>query len=338
VPILGPRSLVEDFPSTSAKPLTLFSAGPYGTAATGPFVNGAPWAGHDSVTGSSAGSSSSRSLIHQAGIPTPTVGSLYNGHASAVFNPSASEGSGAMSVTMAAIAGVSFTGTTTPYPFSLNASGVWVPDYPGTSWSSSASNGTSGSRTALTAEGTGAPAQGVAQNGHIPPDFTGGTALGSSDDITNFVTTSAGGVFFLYDADTLSSPSGTIYQDSCVFTDGNGDLGIAITSAGATAFAYDGSYELTPAQVWAVGGYNVGMMRWNGTTLGLTVNSSGTEQTIACNTLTIMTGPLQLGEGYGGLNALDGRLLEIWFLPFTPTRQNFLDYITYCDAQYSLSL
>ena len=84
------RSLVEDFPIISSRPLSCMWAAPYGTGAT-PFTNGKPWAGHDSVTGPVAGTSSAKALVYTTGIPAPTVGTAVNGRVSAYFDSTASE-------------------------------------------------------------------------------------------------------------------------------------------------------------------------------------------------------------------------------------------------------
>jgi|GEM_PF-4580649 len=208
-------------------------------------------------------------------------------------------------------------------------SGLWR-DYAGDPWPSVQTvNPRSGPTNVLSHAGG---AVGTPSNGHAPAVFDGTTNDFFGVDTNKLVTDRYGTVHFVFEASALSPRVGagtqTAYQDAALFTDSSGNFGVALTDQGAVAYAYDvtaGAYAETVAQAWAVGGYNLGRLRWwtnpNGTlTLGLTLNNASE------NTVTIqaggmgwlygLSGTFMVGENYAGARVA-GSLLELAVGGFT---------------------
>ncbi len=311
--LISLRSLVEDFPVLSARPLSCFWVAPYGSAATPPFTNGAPWAGHDSVTGAVAGTSSSRSLAYSSGIPVPTVGDAVNGRVSAYFDSTASE---------------------VFDPATLNLSGWWRADFAGAPWVANASAGDSLANGDLEAN-NGTVNVGTAQNGHAPADFDGTSDLRNLQDSSLLITTTAGTFVVLAKFDTAAAPSGNTYDDPAVIYESTADMGLTYTTSGFTGFVYDGAYQ-SKSVAAATGAYHLVMMRWDGVNLGMTIDSSA-EVTQACGALIGITGFTTVGLGYGG-GRIDGRILELMVSPVTLTPANYAAIKSYVNTVYNLAL
>jgi hypothetical protein len=274
------RSLVEDFPVLSARPLSAFWIAPFGGAAS-PFVNGAPWAGHDSVTGAVAGSSSSRSLIHTTGIQAPTVGTAVNGRVSAYFDSTASE---LLDLT------------------TLVLSGYWPTAYAGSPDVGVASAGTS---LGNDLSDGGPPTVGTALNGDATMDFSAGLQMLPAHSTANIVGTAAWSFAVMHYARSLTADA-AVYTNPTLFQDTANIFGVTISDAGVRAFQYDVAVtqNFTPAVVVAINTWVLIQARWDGTTLSCRVNK-GTWQTVSCTSMYSGVAASLL-MGYSGYSSLDG--------------------------------
>lgn len=231
--------------------------------------------------------------------------------------------------------GTSFGGSTSSVfdPATLSLTGWWRANFTSAPWVPTASAGSSGSRANLVAH-TGTVTAGTAQNSKTPAHFVAAD-LPNNDDVTTFFTTSAGTLIALVKPNAASAPSGNIYDDPAIYHDSNADIGLTFTTSGFGAFAYDGSYK-SKYVACATGAYHLVMMRWNGSTLGLTLDSAP-ESTTACSTLTILTGATVVGEGYAG-GFLVADILELIMAKTAFTNATYANIKSYVNARYGLSL
>jgi hypothetical protein len=183
-------------------------------------------------------------------------------------------------------------------PATLNLSGFWVADYAGSPWLAEASAGVS-ETTGDLVTGSAEPAISNPQNGLHGPDFSGTQGLANATDATTLFTTTAGTIIVVFYADSVSAPAANIYEDVTLFRDNNTDHGIALSSAGLTAYAYQSGYKYSPTVACSTGAWHIAMLRREGSILGLTLDGAA-EVTVACTTLTVMTGSAVVGVGYGG--------------------------------------
>jgi hypothetical protein len=194
-------------------------------------------------------------------------------------------------------------------PATLPLSGWWRANYTAAPWAAVASAGTSLANGDLVTNGND-PSPSAPQNGYTGPDFDGtNDNLRNLADITDFVTTTAGTLICLFRADTADNATGNTYDDAALFLDTNADFGLTFTTSGVTGFAYSGGYQAKTVAC-GTGGYHLVMMRINGSTLGITLDSAA-ESTQACGTLGVLTGSIGVGSGYGGTHHFDGRILEL---------------------------
>ncbi len=192
----------------------------------------------------------------------------------------------------------------------FNLTGAWLASYAGAPWLPAASGGSSGSHGNLVVSGT-APGVGMAQNGLTPADLNGTTQrLVSATATTSFVSQAAGTLIALFLADAVAAQSAG-YDDASIVTNGNAEFAMTITAAGVSAMVNDGSYRVVNSAC-GTGAYHIARVRWDSTTLGVTVDS-GVEATRpgtgALSTLTADT--LIVGVNYGNAAFFDGRLLAL---------------------------
>lgn len=230
--------------------------------------------------------------------------------------------------------GTSFGGSTNTFdPATLSLTGWWRSNFTSPPWVPTASAGSSGSRLNLVTH-TGTVTAGTAQNGKIPAHFATADML-NDDDVTTFFTTNAGTLIALVKPTAASAPSGNFYDDPAIYHDSNADLCLTYTTSGFGAIAYSGSYK-TKYVACATGAYHLIMMRWNGSTLGLTLDSAA-ESTTPCSTLTIFSGTTVLGQGYGG-GFLVADMLELIMANTAFTNATYANIKSYVNTRYGLSL
>lgn len=231
--------------------------------------------------------------------------------------------------------GLGFGGSLEPGfdPATLALTGWWRADFGGVPWLPTASAGSSGSRGNLVAD-SGTVTAGTAQGGHTPAHFATADLINATDSQT-FFTTAAGTIIALVKPNASVAPSGNIYDDPCVYRDNNADCVLSFTTSGFGVVAYDGGFK-SKYVACATGAYHLVRMRWNGSTLGITLDSAA-EQTVSCGTLAVLTGAAFVGVGYGGgFLAMD--LLELMMANTAISDDDFASIKDYVNARYALSL
>ncbi len=212
---------------------------------------------------------------------------------------------------------------------------LWVRgSYAGAPWAANASAGASLANGDLTA-GT-APGTGTAQNGYTPADFNGSThvLLNATADTTLFTSTALS-IVALFIVDTVAAPTGNLYDDAPLYRDVDAYQGMTMTSAGVTAFAYDGGYRSVATAAGA--GYHLAMMTCDGVNLVVQVDSGGTLST-ACNTMVRGGKSGVFGQGYGGTHYFDGRIMELMTAAVVLTPTDYANIKSYVNSRYALAL
>jgi hypothetical protein len=227
-------------------------------------------------------------------------------------------------------------------PTKLALSAYWRASYSSAPWAAVATAGVSATTGNLVHNATD-PTAGTAVNGKTPARFNGtSTSLVNATDVLtgNVLTEAAGTIFGLINVASAAAATGNTYDDAALLIDGNTDCGITIATSGgfvnASGYVYDGSYEIVTKLV-GTGAWALCVLRWNGTTLGLTVNSA-TEVTHAASTATVMTGTIQVGEGYAGGKYLAADVLELGCAAYRFSDTDIANFKSYCNSTYALSL
>lgn len=191
----------------------------------------------------------------------------------------------------------------TTLPWSI----LLLPDYAGSPWVSTASAGTSGSRTFA---GVTPPSAAPAVNGHVGARCNGTSqSLKSTDDADVLMSTAAYTIAMLVNLGT-PSPSdpddvnlGPYDYDQLIASPGYGKFGIAYTSSGVRAWHADtgGTFYKTDWKTCPSGQFAMVAVTYNGTTLSIDVNQSGAPKTIPAGHVHLTTSPtiqMLLGLNY----------------------------------------
>lgn len=222
-------------------------------------------------------------------------------------------------------------------PATLNLTGWYRSNYGGAPWVPTASAGASGTNGNFVTNGND-PAAGATQNGYTPADFDG-----TNDNLrqlttidTAFFTTTAGTIICLAYADSANAPTGNVYDDITVWRNSNANEGLSYTTSGWTGFVYDGAYK-SLSVACATGAYHLVMMTWNGSVIGMTLDSAA-ETTAACGTLTMGGDAISMGVAYGGGDSFDGRILELMTADVKLSGTDYANIKSYVNSRYALAL
>jgi hypothetical protein len=111
-----------------------------------------------------------------------------------------------------------------------------------------------------------------------------------------------------------------------------------MTTSGIGGFVYDGAYKLARVAC-GLGAWHLAMVRWDGTNIGVTLDS-GSETTTAAGTATVMTGTLVNGLGYPNPTSkyFAGSILELATAAYTFSTSDYANFKSYVNARYGLSL
>ncbi len=223
------------------------------------------------------------------------------------------------------------------FPSTLALTGWWRTPFAGVPWAASASAGASTANGPLVTLGSD-PTAGTAQNGKAPAQFTAAsTQVVTNGEISTFFTAGAGAVLALVRFDSQIATISADH-DPAIFCDGNnGYMGLAINTTGAKAWLYDGGYKIAySAAPVSTGAYHLLRMRWDGSHVGITVDSLAEVQTAAGN-IGSMIGHVAVGRANGGAS-LDGRILELMTIDSALSDGDYASVKTYVNARYALSL
>ena len=222
-------------------------------------------------------------------------------------------------------------------PTTYVASGYWRGSYAGAPWDGVATAGTSATTGDLVTDGSD-PTTGTAVNGYTPAVFTAASSqlLVNATDITSLISTTEGTVVGLIYVESTIAATGIIYTDTTIFGNVLGDFGVSITNDGLGLFAYDGAYQLVTAPC-STGAWHMFRARFNGSSLRVTIDN-GTEVSVACSTLTSLSGSIHVGSAYAGASFFDGQILELMTLPYSMIRAEYEALGQSWQDQYGLSL
>lgn len=179
-------------------------------------------------------------------------------------------------------------------PATLALTLFYKADFPGgTSWSGTASTGSSGTNAAT--EATNPPTQGTAVSGHIPAKFNGtNQLLTTGADMSAMFSATA--MTFIALVNVTSAPGaaavGTPYLDPGVLSFASqGYYGMGVNSTGLRVYAFDGAYReiASSALPFSTGALQALQMKWDGVNLKGRVNR-GTWQSVACGTVSNTAG------------------------------------------------
>ena len=232
-------------------------------------------------------------------------------------------------------------------------SGYWAPNFPGGSYPNSIwrptpgnSSSISGNNGALIAGAT-APGIGTVLAGFSPAHFNAviSTELTSDETstpnktITDYIAASSGGLFMMVKpSNTGATATGNTYDDTPLLIDTNADFGMTFSTLGLAGFAYDGAYKIAEFLTLSASAWHVCAVTYDGSNITLRCDSQ-TPKSVACSTLTIFTGALQIGLGYGAAHNYSGDIMEIGFFKgYAPTTTDYNNYKSYVNTTYGLSL
>lgn len=220
---------------------------------------------------------------------------------------------------------------------SLNLSLYFEASYAGAPWAGKASAGASLANGDLVTN-LSDPATGTAQNGFTPADFNGSANnLASSVAASALFTTGAGSIVALFRADTAAAPTGNVYDDPAIYHDaGAANTGLTYTTSGFTGFITASGVYKSKAVAAATGSYHLVMMRWDGSNLGMTLNSAA-EVTQAAGNATVGAATVAVGKGYGG-TFIDGRLLMLLTSTTKLSSTDYANIKSYVNTRYALAL
>jgi len=325
--LMSLRSLEEDFPVLSAKPLTFFVAAPYGNSVP-PFTNGTLWQAHDSVTGAVAGTSSSRNLVKTSGVPSPTVGSAVNGRVSAVYDPAAVDFSIAtLNLSLWTRSGNYNSGTST--------------------WSGTASAGTSGSFSLVQQGANPTPTDGATLNGRNTVSFARASSqrLSNASAISTILTASAYSGWALINnnsSDTAGTIAGSDGNDA-IFADAGSfwHITTSLTNGGVAQSAHwDGASFKGAEQTLTNSTWSLLQFYYDGTNTYFRVNSGTWQVGPTQGSITDVTGLLLVGCNWNGVAFFDGLMADLAIAPqvFTNPQTTFDSIKTELNTFHGLSL
>ena len=223
-------------------------------------------------------------------------------------------------------------------PAQLALSGWWRASYAGSPWAGTASGGASGGRNV--SEATNPPSVGPLQNGFAAALFDGtNDQLRTAITVDNFVSNGAGSIWALFLAVSAGADSGAgsrFNNKGIVANDGGGTMmNLTFSTAGVSALLFSSGWkDVTLA--CGTGAYHLAQMRWNGTLLGLRIDS-GAWSTVACAATSFSGGAVVLGRNFGTAFQNMG-LLDVGTAQSTFDDATFDDIKSYCNTQYALAL
>jgi hypothetical protein len=223
-------------------------------------------------------------------------------------------------------------------PATLNAS-LWLkPTYTASPWTSTASAGASGGRSA--SEATNPPTTATALNGKVGALFNGTNQLLTASIIeSSAFTASAGSVSILYKANSgLSAAGSNALNDAGLLQGTGGYFGIGVNSTGVSVRLDDGASgrNLAAAATHNGSTWNLAQVKWDGTNLKVRVNS-GSWVTGTCGAMGNLTSALKIGVT-GAVYYFPGVIEEVFTSPTTLSDANFDNIKSYVNSTYSLAL
>ena len=200
-------------------------------------------------------------------------------------------------------------------------------------WNGIASAGSSGGRNATQTTPTNQPA---AASGE--PDFDGvDNWLVGTATMADLFNADTGTILFVWDDDTQDAPNAS-FLDPGIFTDAASYIGVFVNTSGIGAYVLDtgGTRKATTEAAAATGTRRVGMARWNGTNLTLSLGASIDAASVACGNVHgdgLLAGNFfQLGTNYSNAAFLDGRIRAVATLDSTLDNGSYTKFRKWAQA------
>lgn len=220
-------------------------------------------------------------------------------------------------------------------PATLALTGWVRASYGGAPWAGTASAGSSGAKSMVTAGAD--PSVGTAINGLTPAAFNGTTQYlrDIADICSDFISTTAYRVVALIEPGSLAADSGVPYNDAGIFVETGGNWGVFVNSTNVGVYHYDGAYKVATKAV--VAGKQLVDVRFDGSTLTVAVNGvDGTP--VAAGTLGAIATDLRLGTNYAASVKYPGTIAEIFTAQSDLAATTPSDVKAYINSRYALSL
>lgn len=223
-------------------------------------------------------------------------------------------------------------------PADLNLSGWWRGSYGGLPWAATASAGVSATTGSLVA-GI-APDVGSAVNGYTPAELVAANTdyMQNATDALTLLTKAAGTIICLFNADIANVHSTTDggRLDAPLYRESNDTCIFSFADNGVSIGVYQSGYKWA-TKACSTGAWHLAMARWNSSVVGITLDSEA-EVTTVCGLLTVLTGTMYCGYGYGGTNKFDGKIMELMMSPTALTNTDYGNIKSYVNSRYALAL
>ncbi len=228
-------------------------------------------------------------------------------------------------------------------PKSLKFSQYWRASYIGAPWLGTSTAGTSNTTNPNLINGNAGP-PGPAQNGFTPANFsTSGSASLANASHLNYLFSTSGtnvGTFVCVFQMTaiLTSPA-NFQNEATIMADTSGNFGVSVSQLGVRAYMFQGASTL--ATVISDPGidiinYHIMMARFDGTTLGVTVDALAEVTTPSGNIVDPATGTLGFGVDWQNASFLDANILEIGTSSYTWPNSDYTRYVAYAKKRYNI--
>jgi len=211
--------------------------------------------------------------------------------------------------------------------------------YAPTTWSGTASAGSSGAKT-LSVLGT-SPSAGTAVNGFAPAAFSGTNQafIDAADLAPTYITTTAYRIWVLFRSPSTSAPSGLPYNDTSLFVEGGGNWGVNFTTSGVSV--YHQSSTRTTAACAADGNYHAAELLYDGANVAIRIDRAAPVVGSATATTGVITsGAMRIAANIGATR-LTGSILEMAFVDTADAPSMavpFADVIAAWNNRYGLGL
>jgi hypothetical protein len=232
--------------------------------------------------------------------------------------------------------------TSAPVAFDLStlSLSLWFKyTFTGSPWTSSASAGASGGRTA--SEATHPPTAATALNGRVGAAFTTNQLLTASVIESSAFTAAAGTISILYKANAgqaAADPSSAL-GDAGLIQGAGGYFAVSVNATGARFLLDDNatSKKISIAATHDGSTWHLAQMKWDGTNLKCRVDS-GAWSSLACGNMGNLTSAIKIGCNYSGAYFYPGIIQELVTSATALSDANCDNIKSYVNATYGLSL
>lgn len=224
-------------------------------------------------------------------------------------------------------------------PTTMDLTGYWRGSYTGAPWVGTASAGVSGTRNLV--QITDAPSVGTAKNGYTPASFDGvAECLSGANNMEDFVGSGAYTSLSVLQVDSGALPSDATVAFACpqIWSQDNGNAGIAISTGGFRFWIFDSIESLKETAVATVSdwsAWHVVVCRYTGAVFEISLNGAAFISETAASPGTFGI-PLEVGRNYDSTAFFTGFLMEQAFMTSSISDTNASNYRSYAISRYAL--